>query len=96
MFKYLLQLFVRSDRLLSLDHPHRKGVDQDIPIHLTWIYLKCIIDLDVCEHKKKGYCIELGNILTCHSSRIPRRNELHIAFRPGMYIDPVGILYYKT
>ena len=39
--------------------------------------------------------IELSNILTCHSSQIPRHNEFHIAFRPGMYIDPVGILYYK-
>ena len=39
--------------------------------------------------------IELNDILTCHSSQIPRHNEFHIAFRPGMYIDPVGILYYK-
>ena len=39
--------------------------------------------------------IEPNNILTCHCSQIPRHNEFHIAFRPGMYIDPVGILYYK-
>ena len=43
----------------------------------------------------KRRLIELNNILTCHSSQIPRHNEFHIAFRPGMYIDPVGILYYK-
>ena len=45
--------------------------------------------------KKMVNGIELSNILTCHSSQIPRHNEFHIAFRPGMYIDPVGILYYK-
>ena len=45
--------------------------------------------------KKKVNGIELNNILTCHGSQIPRHNEFHIAFRPGMYIDPVGILYYK-
>ena len=45
--------------------------------------------------KKMVNSIELSNILTCHSSQIPRHNEFHIAFRPGMYIDPVGILYYK-
>jgi len=44
---------------------------------------------------KKVNGIELNNILTCHGSQIPRHNEFHIAFRPGMYIDPVGILYYK-
>ena len=45
--------------------------------------------------KKKVNVIEPNNILTCHNSQIPRHNEFHIAFHPGMYIDPVGILYYK-